>query len=136
MRSDIADVIYKKRIAGTPMLGDVTRTITTSHGETFIAKCDIPDKTPAYIKVTCIIYGETFSETPIKNAITNNVVPKVGERLDSTMLASVLSQNVQGIVINEIKVSEDGTTWTDYIEPAINEKYILDASRITVEETE
>ena len=143
--SEVGNTIYQKRIAGTPMKGEEessgeeygkTYDITTPHGEIFTAKWSIPVPVTAYIKVTCIIYGETFSEIPVINAIIGNIHPKVGERLDSTQIADVLSRNVDGIIINEIKVSEDGLTWVDYIEPALNEKYTIDSSNITVLETE
>lgn len=121
--SDIANALYGKKSAGSGMKGAITFDITTASGALFVAKWDNPSPEPLYIKFTIktTVTGFSFDQTAIKTTMANNLAYGIGAFADTSepTLQAVLAIAAQGGggVPVLMQISNDGSSWTDYLTP-------------------
>ena len=134
--ADIADAIYRKKSYGCNMRGNITYTITTVSNQQFIAKWDEPTIFPLYIKFTIhpAYAGVQFDVDAIKNYILGKESFKIGQGADTATATGLAQEAIDanggnGYATN-VLISTDGTTWVEYIEPAVATK--LSPSDITI----
>ena len=139
--SEIADSIYSKKSYGANMRGAVEVNITTASGSIFTAKFDRPTAANLYIRFDLqkTDPSASFNLTAIKSAIAADLIYKIGEYAETaTVTASALtainSLGGGGIPVN-VEISEDGTTWVDYLVTATKDKqWTLSTSDISITE--
>ena len=131
---EIARVIYNYRVLGTPMKGTETEDVTRPSGDIFTAKWDWAEKVDVYCKVNCFIYNGTIDANAIKDRISQDITPQVGKVLETTTIANVLIKNFDGIIIENLQISEDGINWTTFIEAEPDVFLRIPESNITVTE--
>lgn len=139
--SDIANLIYIDRTAGTPMKGDTTYTITTIQGQSFVAQFDRPQSEALYIKfdIKPLQAGASFDESAIKNYIIANQAYKIGQEANTATLTyyAMLAINTvsgvgSGVPLN-LLISINGTDWTDFLETStLRKKWVIDADNIDI----
>lgn len=137
--ADIANAIYSKKCPGTNMRGDITYTITTEALTQFEARWDEADVTPLYIKfdIHPEIAGTTFDLDAIKEYIESNLDYKIGECAETATITSIAQDAIDsvgggGYAVN-VLVSDDNTTWVEYLAPVIDTKYAISDISITEE---
>ena len=91
-------------------------------------------KVDVYCKVNCFIYNGTIDANAIKDRISQDITPQVGKVLETTTIANVLIKNFDGIIIENLQISEDGINWTTFIEAEPDVFLRIPESNITVTE--
>lgn len=136
--ADIAEVLYKKKPAGTNMRGDITYNITTVSRQTFTAAWDEPTAAPLYIKfnIQPTITGVVFDEDAIKDFILDNVKYKIGDGAETSTLTTVAQMAIDanggnGAAVN-VLISTDNANWVEYIAPVVATKLGINDIAITV----
>lgn len=136
--ADIAEVLYKKKPAGTNMRGDITYNITTVSRQTFTAAWDEPTAAPLYIKfnIQPTVTGVVFDEDAIKDFILDNVKYKIGDGAETSTLTTIAQMAIDanggnGVAVN-VLISTDNTNWVEYIAPVVATKLGITDIAITV----
>lgn len=136
--ADIAEVLYKKKPAGTNMRGDITYNITTVSRQTFTAAWDEPTAAPLYIKfnIQPTVTGVVFDEDAIKDFILDNVKYKIGDGAETSTLTTVAQMAIDanggnGVAVN-VLISTDNANWVEYIAPVVATKLGITDIAITV----
>jgi uncharacterized phage protein gp47/JayE len=136
--ADIAEVLYKKKPAGTNMRGDITYNITTVSRQTFTAAWDEPTAAPLYIKfnIQPTVTGVVFDEDAIKDFILDNVKYKIGDGAETSTLTTVAQMAIDanggnGAAVN-VLISTDNANWVEYIAPVVATKLGVTDIAITV----
>lgn len=136
--ADIAEVLYKKKPAGTNMRGDITYNITTVSRQTFTAAWDEPTAAPLYIKfnIQPTVTGVVFDEDAIKDFILDNVKYKIGDGAETSTLTTVAQMAIDanggnGAAVN-VLISTDNANWVEYIAPVVATKLGITDIAITV----
>lgn len=136
--SDIADVIYKKKPAGTNMRGNITYNITTVSRQTFTAAWDEPTPQGLYVKfnIQPKVAGIVFDETAIKNYILNHITYKIGDGAETSTLTTIAqlaidSNGGNGVAVN-VLISTDNQNWVEYVSPMVAIKLGITDISITV----
>lgn len=136
--ADIAEVLYKKKPAGTNMRGDITYNITTVSRQTFTAAWDEPTAAPLYIKfnIQPTITGVVFDEDAIKDFILDNVKYKIGDGAETSTLTTIAQMAIDanggnGVAVN-VLISTDNANWVEYIAPVVATKLGITDIAITV----
>lgn len=136
---DIGNTIYERKSYGCNMRGEVEVNITTASGALFVAKFDRPTPENIYIrfeiKRTNPIH--VFDESVIKDYIQENVVYRIGQFSDTSLLTAaavlgIAEQGGGGVPIN-MEISDDGYTWVDYLETStLGSKWVIDSDNIEI----
>lgn len=136
--ADIAEVLYKKKPAGTNMRGDITYNITTVSRQTFTAAWDEPIAATLYIKfnIQPTITGVVFDEDAIKDFILDNIKYKIGDGAETSTLTTVAQMAIDanggnGVAVN-VLISTDNANWVEYIAPVVATKLGITDIAITV----
>lgn len=120
----IANKIYEKKGYGVSMNGAVSHSITGKTGRPFEAKWDVPTTQDLYIKfdlkktISTITFDDTILEE-IKDYVLNNLTFKIGGDADAATVSDVCNQAIVSVggnaVALDVQISENGTTWTNYL---------------------
>lgn len=136
--ADIAEVLYKKKPAGTNMRGSITYNITTVSRQTFTAAWDEPTAAPLYIKfnIQPTVTGVVFDEDAIKDFILDNVKYKIGDGAETSTLTTIAQMAIDanggnGVAVN-VLISTDNANWVEYIAPVVATKLGITDIAITV----
>lgn len=136
--ADIAEVLYKKKPAGTNMRGDITYNITTVSRQTFTAAWDEPTAAPLYIKfnIQPTVTGVVFDEDAIKDFILDSVKYKIGDGAETSTLTTIAQMAIDanggnGVAVN-VLISTDNINWVEYIAPVVATKLGITDIAITV----
>lgn len=136
--ADIANAIYTKKSYGANMKGDITYTITTVSGQPFIARWDNPTSATLYVRfdIKQLAENVNFDLNAIKQYIIDNVMYTIGGNADATTLicaaqAAINAYGGNGLALN-LEISQDNTTWTDFIEGSKQAKFGIADIAITV----
>ncbi len=136
--TDIANSLYIKKSAGSPMKGDVEVEIATPSGAIFTSKFDRPTAEDLYIQFdiqpTAV---PSFDEAAIKQYIVDNVSYGISAYASSAELTlaaqtAITSTGGIGVPIN-LEISIDEMTWVEYLEPDTKDsQWALDVGRIAI----
>ena len=136
--AEIANTIYARKCPGTNMRGNITYTITTPAQTQFLSKWDNATSTPLYIKfnIQPATSGITFNQTAIKEYIETNLSYQIGEGAETATITEIAQKAIestggQGYALN-VLISDDETTWVEYLAPVIATRYSV--SNITITE--
>jgi hypothetical protein len=137
--ADIAQAIYSSKSYGSNMKGAVTVPINTASGAVFNAKFDRPTAANLHVRfdIQRTVPGFAFDLVSIKAFIAANQDYKISDFAETSSLTAVAvpaisDQGGGGVPVN-MEISDDGITWTDYLEaPTLDSDWTLDASRIGV----
>lgn len=137
--SDIGNTIYDKISGGCNMRGDQSLTITQESGNTLTVRWDNPVAEDLYIEfnIQKTVSTATFDTVAIQNYIVANLSYDIGafaetSSITAVALAAINAQGGQGVPV-DVKVSDDGSTWVDFLEPStIDKQFTLAANRIDI----
>ena len=137
--ADIGNAMYQRKSYGCDMIGDVEVNIVTASNSLFVAKFDRPTAQNIYVRFEIKRTNPVhiFDLPSIKQYIEDNVLYTIGEysetsRLTTEAAIGISEQGGGGVVIN-MEISDDGTTWYDYIAvPSLDSKWVIDASNVTI----
>ena len=139
--TDIARVIGEQKTLGAVTLGNTevayTDDVVDYH---YTYKIYRPDTVTLYVKVewAANAYTGASTESDIKGLIMNyiNGNPfRVAQTVSGNMLCTALAEYNKAEILS-IKVSDDGTTWADYLTTKITEVCVLSQANITVTEVQ
>lgn len=142
---NIGTAIYLKRVLGTPMKHDEDSSSSSGEdsnqgyyivekpiGEPFIAYWTKP--TPQYVDINItakMLNGDVINETQIEETIRNNLSMQVGQILTTNDIENIVLNNIDGIVVVDVTISEIGETPVeDYLLPSPDKRFV--ANTITV----
>lgn len=135
--TDIAEVIYANA-NGSNFRGSVSVDVPAVSGQIFPVKFDRPTPIPLYIKYDfqLIVPQDLTDLTAINQYIAENLTYSLNENAETSKPTEVASQailaNGGGAYALNLKISTDGTTWTDFIPSASRaNKFVVDVTRIT-----
>lgn len=136
--TEIADVIYSN-LGGAGTRGNVQIPITTTSLQTYNINFDRPTLVPLYIQFDLhpvVELGE-INLAEIKQYIVSNLIYSIGEDAETSKITNICSEAILndggGAYALNVQISEDGTTWTDFIQSlSIDDRFIVDVSRITI----
>lgn len=139
--TDIANVYYEKKSAGSGMRGDVEVDITTASGNIITMKFDRPVAKDLYIQfdIQPTIAGTVFDLAAIKQYLVDNLEYNIGSFADTSTItaqaiAAIAATSGGGVPLN-VEISDDGITWADFLEvTTLDEQWTLDVTRITITE--
>ena len=144
---DVANAIYKYRIAGTPMrhldessssseepTTEFAYPVTREDGTTFMAYWSSAKEKQIYCKITCSILNEPLVEQNVKNVISGTTTPETKQTLSTTSIITNLTEKIPNIVISSIELSDDGEGWSSFITPNPDEYLTIPVENITVTE--
>lgn len=139
--TDIGNIIYGKKTAGANMKGAVEVDIETDSGSTFTAKFDRPTAEDLYIRfdIQPTDASATFDQAAIKASIVSALDYNIGDFAETSEVTTAARQAITdngggGVAVN-VEVSDDGSTWVDYLAaPTKDAQWTLDVSRITITE--
>ena len=144
---DVAQAIYKNRIAGTPMrhleesssssgeeITEYAYPVTREDGTQFIAYWSRAKEKNIYCKITCFILNEVMSVDSVKNVISGTTLPETKETLSTTTIINNLTEAIPNIVISSIELATDGVSWASFAVPNPDEYFRIPVENITVTE--
>ena len=137
--SDIADVIYANS-TGLPTYGSVLVNVPAISGQVFSVNFDRDNPVSLYIQFDLKVEnaGTNVNLDAIKTYMVNNLIFSLGASAETSYITEVAAQGLianygQGVYALNIKISTDGTTWTDYIaSSSLKNKFVVDTTRITI----
>lgn len=137
--TEIANQIFMLKTAGANMKGDVTVDITTISGGTFTARFDRPLAKDLHIRfdIQTTVTGTNFDEAAIKTYIVNNLTYNIGDFAETARITSVAFSGIDangdgGVPIN-VEISDDDTTFVDYLTvDLLNEKWTIADANIDI----
>ena len=142
---NIGTAIYLKRVLGTPMKHDEDSSSSSGEdsnqgyyivekpiGDPFIAYWTKP--TPQYVDINItakMLNGDNINGTQIEEIIRNNLSMQVGQILTTNDIENIVLNNIDGIVVVDVTISEVGETPVeDYLLPSPDKRFV--ANTITV----
>lgn len=142
---NIGTAIYLKRVLGTPMKHDEDSSSSSGEdsnqgyyiverpiGDPFIAYWTKP--TPQYVDINItakMLNGDNINGTQIEEIIRNNLSLQVGQILTTNDIENIVLNNIDGIVVVDVTISEVGETPVeDYLLPSPDKRFV--ANTITV----
>ena len=136
--SDIANVIYQNS-TGLPTHGTISVDVLSVAGQVFNTKFDRANPVALYIKFDYqSIVTPAISDTmPIKEEMVQNLTYALGQDAETSIITDVARNAIEnnrngGFALN-VKISLDGTNWSDYIQStSIQNKFVVDTSRISI----
>lgn len=134
LNEDIGQVIYANKTIGCKQVGNTTVNVTRADGSNFVARFDRPQTQDLYLQLSI---KSKLTTPPDVNHIKDELVSKmefdIFAAVDSSEItASVITIEPTVYVINS-KVSTDGSTWVDYVEPSSKDRFfVLSANNINM----
>jgi hypothetical protein len=134
LNEDIGQVIYANKTIGCKQVGNTTVNVTRADGSNFVARFDRPQTQNLYLQLSI---KSKLTTPPDVNYIKDELVSKmefdIFAAVDSSEItASVITIEPTVYVINS-KVSTDGVTWVDYVEPSSKDRFfVLSANNIDI----
>lgn len=133
--SEIANVIYSKRTAGSGMKGSLSYSITQLDGEIFVVKYDTTTTENLYIKFDVESLSGTINLTDIKNIIIDNLKFDIYGITDINEIISIVKTKMSNVLITNCFVSLNGSDWETSVQPTVkNARFSLSAGDITITE--
>lgn len=137
---DIATAIYSN-IAGAGCKGDIEAAVLTTSGQTFVTRFDRAVAEELYIKfeIKKIETDFIYDLNAVKQYIVDNLTYRLNEYADTSKPIAIAQEALNangaaGTCIN-LKISIDGSTWIDFIEPKNKkDKFVVSADNITITE--
>jgi uncharacterized phage protein gp47/JayE len=141
---DIAEIMAKNKTAGTGMKGDTsgiyTETVTKTDGTTFEInhemKFDRPTDIELYISLTVT---RTDTDSPADTDLMKEYLValeySIGDSVQANSLYSTVYNAGTNFVATDLKISDDGTTYTTgRLTPAVDERYTISTDNTTITE--
>ena len=142
---NIGMAIYLKRVLGTPMKHNEDSSSSSGEdsnqgyyivekpiGDPFIAYWTKP--TPQYVDINItakMLNGDNINGTQIEEIIRNNLSLQVGQILTTNDIENIVLNNIDGIVVVDVTISEVGETPVeDYLLPSPDKRFV--SNTITV----
>lgn len=142
---NIGTAIYLKRVLGTPMKHDEDSSSSSGEdsnqgyyivekpiGDPFIAYWTKP--TPQYVDINItakMLNGDNINGTQIEEIIRNNLSLQVGQILTTNDIENIVLNNIDGILVVDVTISEAGETPVeDYLLPSPDKRFV--SNTITV----
>jgi len=139
--TDIAQVIFSRKTAGSGMKGAVSVNIDTDTGSVFTAKFDRPTAEDLYIRfdIQKTSTSAVFDQAAIKSSMVTALNYGIGDFAETSSLTGValtaITNNGGGGVPVNMEVSDDGIAWVDYLETSAKDnQFVVDTTRITITE--
>lgn len=137
--TEIAQLYYEKKSAGSGMKGAVSVPITTPSGNVIDFLFDRPTAKNLYIRfeIQRTVAGTTFDQAAIKQYLVDNLTYSIGAFADTSTvtaqaIAAIADSSGGGVPLN-VEISANGITWFDYLTvTTLDEQWTLDVSRITI----
>jgi len=130
---DVANAIYVKRNAGCGMKGAETFPVLQVDGSYFTVKFDRP--TPEDLWILFTVYAVTGSVDPayLKQQLLATLNYQIAQPADASTIVAIIKAIAPNVSVSTEGVSNDGMAYDPLINTAaINNKWALDASRITI----
>lgn len=134
LNEDIGQVIYANKTIGCKQVGNTTVNVTRADGSNFVARFDRPQTQDLYLQLSIKSKLTTPPDVSyIKDELVSKMEFDIFAAVDSSEItASVITIEPTVYVINS-KVSTDGVTWVDYVEPSSKDKFfVLSADNINI----
>ena len=134
-RSDIAAIIYSKKMPGCGQTGSTTVNVTRPNGTYFVAKFDRPIAQDLYLKLTVEpkVPGVTFDTDVIKASLVAALLYKLNQSANIGDIVVAMLNSTPLAICTAMGVSANGSDWYDILAPLdYQHKFVVDASRITV----
>lgn len=138
--SDIGTVIYAN-VGGAGTVGAVSVDVPTSSGQVYVSKFDRVESSDLYIKfeIQPTVTGFIFDDASIKTYISENLTYNAYEYAETSkvtaMCLEAINANGGGGVPVNVEISDDGSTWVDYLTVATKKnKFVVTDSNITITE--
>lgn len=139
--TDIANIYYEKKSAGSGMRGAVEIDITTPSGNILTIKFDRPTAKDLYIRfdIQRTIAGTVFDQVAIKQYLVDNLDYSIGafaetSTITAQAIAAIADSSGGGVPLN-VEISDDGISWADYLTvTTLDEQWTVDTSRIAITE--
>lgn len=138
--SDIGTVIYAN-IGGAGTVGVVEVNVPTSSGQVYVSKFDRVESSDLHIKfqIQPTVTGFIFDDASIKTYISENLTYNAYEYAETSkvtaMCLEAINANGGGGVPVNVEISDDGSTWVDYLTVATKKnKFVVSTSNITITE--
>lgn len=132
--SEIARTIYANLPPGIPMKGEQSVVITKTNGDLETIYYDLPKAVDLKIKATIKNFTSTpLDEENIKSKLSDNTY-LIGERVETADITADLKEILgQTGSPFEITISQDGTTWEEYLTPTgLDEFFVITPDNITL----
>lgn len=121
--ADIADTIFRKRSAGCDMYGSLSYTIITPSGRNFVAKWSNSTPQTLYIKfnIQKTLASATFDTTKIADYVSEHLSFGIGEGANTSDITAIAQEAIDanggnGVAVG-VLISEDNSTWVEYVAP-------------------
>ena len=134
LNEDIGQVIYANKTIGCKQVGNTTVNVTRADGSNFVARFDRPQTQDLYLQLSIKSKLTTPPDVSyIKDELVSKMEFDIFAAVDSSEItASVITIEPTVYVINS-KVSTDGVTWVDYVEPSSKDRFfVLSADNINI----
>lgn len=124
LNEDIGQVIYANKTIGCKQVGNTIVNVKRIDGSDFIARFDRPQTQPLYIQLSIKSrIGVAPDAACVAQQLSLNMEFDIFAAVDSSEItAAVISIDPTVYVINS-KVSTDGVTWVDFVEPSSKDRF-------------
>lgn len=112
---DIAAAIFAKKGAGAGMRGTQTFNITRLDGQIFVAKWDVPNNVPLYIKFSVNKPGTGVDRTGMKTLIADGLFWGVGDDAVGDIVTTFVRNLDPAYRITGMGLSTDNITYTEIV---------------------
>jgi hypothetical protein len=138
--SDIGTVIYAN-IGGAGTVGAIDVDVPTSSGQVYVSKFDRVESSDLHIKfeIQRTVADFIFDDASIKTYISENLTYNANEYAETSkvtaMCLEAINANGGGGVPVNVEISNDGSTWVDYLTVATKKnKFVVSDTNITITE--
>jgi len=138
--SDISTVIYAN-VGGAGTVGAVSVDVPTSSGQVYVSHFDRVESSDLYIRfdIQPTVTGFIFDDASIKTYISENLTYNAYEYAETSKVTAICADAINangggGVPVN-VEISDDGSTWVDYLTVATKKnKFVVTDSNITITE--
>ena len=132
---DIAQAIYDKKSDGSGMKGAIEVEKISQSGQIFVIKFDRVIEEDLYIQfvIKRTDPAASFNTVATKQFLADNLDYSINQPADNASIIGLLSGYLEGGIPIECELSNDGSTWVDYIEPITKQhEFVVDTTRINI----
>lgn len=126
LNENIGQVIYANKTIGCKQVGNVAVNVTRADGSTFVARFDRPQTQPLYLQLSV---KSKLTTPPDVGYIASRLASKLKFDIFAAVDSSEIIAAVIGIeptaYVTSSKVSTDGVTWVDYVEPSSKDRFFV-----------